>query len=101
MNKIIEESISKLKSKNFNDPSLDIRILLNQCSNIKKELFLSTFDEKNINLKKFNNYLSRRLKHEPISKIIKKKSFWKYDFYVDQTLEQSQIKSWLIIVSKK
>ncbi len=86
MNKIIEDSISKLKSKNFTDPTLDIRVLLNQCSNVKKELFLSTFEEKNINLKKFNNYLSRRLKYEPISKIIKKKSFWKYDFYVDSNV---------------
>ena len=86
MNKIIEDSISKLKSKNFTDPTLDIRVLLNQCSNVKEELFLSTFEEKNINLKKFNNYLSRRLKYEPISKIIKKKSFWKYDFYVDSNV---------------
>ena len=37
MNKIIEDSISKLKSKNFTDPTLDIRVLLNQCSNVKKE----------------------------------------------------------------
>ncbi len=84
MSDLIKSSLSKLKSKKIINPELDLRVLLNNTKKIKKEIFLSNLNEKNINIKKFNSYLKRRLKHEPVLKIINKKSFWKYDFYVNR-----------------
>ena len=86
MNDLIELSLKKLQSKKILNPELDLRLLINYTKNIKKEIFLSCFEEKQINKKKFNQYLERRLNCEPISKIINKKNFWKYEFYVNENV---------------
>ena len=52
---------------------------------IGKDLYLyfnDDFDKEEL----LNNLIQRRLKNEPISKIINKKSFWDYDFYVNENV---------------
>ena len=83
MSNLVKLSLKKLKSQNILNPELDLRILLNNSKKKNNELFLSTLNEEEINKIKFEKYLSRRLGHEPISKILNKKNFWKYEFYVN------------------
>ena len=82
MNKFLIDCLFQLKKK-FLNPELELRILLNKSSKNNKEVILSNLDNLNIDLTKFNNYFQRRIKNEPISKIINSKSFWKYDFFVN------------------
>ncbi len=88
MNNIFNLSLEKLKRRNILNPYLDLKIILNYSSNIK---------EKDINLSKFKKILNRRLKNEPISKIVNNKSFWKYDFYVDKNVLDPRPETELII----
>jgi len=97
MNNLIESSLKKLKLKNFSNPDLDLRILLNYSCKSKKKIFLSNFIDKDIDLIKFQNFLHRRLNFEPISKIINNKNFWKYDFFVDRNVLDPRPETELII----
>jgi release factor glutamine methyltransferase len=84
MNDFIISSIEKLKEKNIPNAEIDLRILLNYSKYTKNEIILSNFDINQINLSLFNKVFNRRLSHEPISKIINKKNFWKDEFYVNE-----------------
>lgn len=84
MNNFITFYLQKLKKKKIPNPEIDLRILLNHSKNCKNEIILSNFNLKEINICKFQKMLSRRLKNEPISKILNKKNFWKDCFYVNQ-----------------
>jgi len=97
MNNLIKESLIQLKSKLIPNPELDLRVLLSNCSNNKKEIIISNVDEKNIDIKKFKFFLQRRLNNEPISKIINKKSFWKYNFFVNSNVLDPRPETELII----
>ena len=97
MNNLIKLSLKKLIRHNIPNPDLDLRILLNYSSKSKKEIFLSNFNDINIDLHKFHKVLNRRLNFEPISKIINKKNFWKYDFYVDHNVLDPRPETELII----
>ena len=97
MSNLVKISLKKLKLHNIPNPDLDLRILLNFSSKSKKEIFLSNFNYTDINLHKFHRVLGRRLKLEPISKIINKKNFWKYDFYVDHNVLDPRPETELII----
>ena len=97
MNNLIKLSLKKLKIYNIPNPDLDLRILLNYSSKSKKEIFLSNFNDTDIDLYKFHGILNRRLNFEPISKIINKKNFWKYDFYVDHNVLDPRPETELII----
>ena len=97
MSELIKSSLFKLKSKKILNPELDLRLLLNNTNKNKKEIILSNLEEKFIDIKTFNAYLERRLNYEPISKIINKKSFWKYDFYVNQDVLDPRPETELIL----
>ena len=83
MNDFISVNLIKLKNNKIPNPEIDLRILLNYSRSTKNEIILSNFNQNQINVKKFNSLLKRRILNEPISKIINKKSFWKDDFYVN------------------
>ena len=97
MNNLIKLSLKKLKIHKISNPDLDLRILLNYSSKSKKEIFLSNFNDTDIDLYKFHRILDRRLKFEPISKIINKKNFWKYEFFVDHNVLDPRPETELII----
>ena len=84
MNDFILNNLNKLNKKKIPNPEIDLRILLNHSRLSSKEIILSNFKINQINIKKFNLMLNRRLAYEPISKIINKKSFWKDDFFVNE-----------------
>ena len=84
MNDFIFSNLKKLKKNKIPNPEIDLRVLLNYSRLFKNEIILSNFNINQINIKKFNLMLNRRLANEPISKIINKKSFWKDDFYVNE-----------------
>ena len=97
MNNIVISCLSKMKEKNISNPELDLRILLKHASYDKKDKILSNLDLKKINLKYFRLLISRRLNSEPISKIIKKKNFWKSEFYVNSHVLDPRPETELIV----
>ncbi len=97
MNNLIEESLKKLKQKNINNPELDIRILLKHASNINNEIILSNLNLDNIDIAKFKTFLQKRINRQSVAKIINNKSFWKYDFYVNNYVLDPRPETELII----
>lgn len=97
MNEIINQNLLKLKEKKINNPYLDLKILLKEASFKKKDIILSNLNIKDIDLKYFNLLIEKRLKRIPISKIIKKKFFWKNEFFVNYDVLDPRPESELII----
>ena len=84
MNDFISVNLKKLKDNKIPNPEIDLRILLNYSRCCENEIILSNFKTEQIDIKKFNLLLNRRILREPISKIINMKSFWKDEFYVNK-----------------
>tara|TARA_Y100000591_G_C21749507_1_gene653915 strand:+ start:141 stop:971 length:831 start_codon:yes stop_codon:yes gene_type:complete len=97
MNDLLNKSILKLKNKNIPNPELDLKLLLQEASFSKKEIILSNLKIEDINLKYFDTLISKRLNRKPISKIIKKKYFWKSAFYVNSYVLDPRPETELII----
>ena len=97
MNNLVYLSLQKLRDKKIYNPELDLRILLNHSSKIKKQIFLNNLNINDIDIDYFNSLLQKRLNYEPISKIIKKKNFWKYDFFVNSNVLDPRPETELII----
>tara|TARA_B100000674_G_C37749956_1_gene872937 strand:- start:18 stop:848 length:831 start_codon:yes stop_codon:yes gene_type:complete len=97
MNKIINLSLLKLKEKKIPNPELDLKILLKEASLHKKDVILSNLNIGDIDLEYFNLLIQKRLKREPISKIIKRKHFWKNEFYVNSYVLDPRPETELII----
>ena len=77
-----------LKINNIKTFSLDSELLLSKVLDIRREDLLINL-HKRIEKKKFKKYkklLNKRKNREPIAYILKKKEFWKLDFYVDQSV---------------
>ena len=86
--KILNNGINSLKISNIINPELDSELLLSKALNKKREKILTNL-KKEINKKqldKFNLYLSRRKKKEPIAYILGFKYFWKYKFYINKSV---------------
>ena len=77
-----------LKINDIKTYSLDSELLLSKVLDIRREDLLINLHKK-IEKKKFKNYkklLNKRKNKEPIAYILKKKEFWKLDFYVDESV---------------
>ena len=97
MNDLVKESLVKLKQKNINNPELDLRILLQHASKKNNQIILSNLNLEDINIVKFKTFLQQRINRQPIAKIIKKKSFWKSNFYVNNFVLDPRPETELII----
>ena len=97
MNELIKYSLTKLKQNNIINPELDLKILLKHASKKNNEIFLSNLNLQDINIVKFKTFLKKRINREPIAKIIKKKSFWKNDFFVNNFVLDPRPETELII----
>ena len=97
MSDLIKESLSKLKQKNISNPELDLRILLKHASKKNSEIILNNLNLEDIHIPKFKIFLKKRINRQPIAKIINKKSFWKYDFYVNNFVLDPRPETELII----
>ena len=96
MNNFLQSYIEKL-SKNFTYPEIELRALLKKTSIKKKDIFLNNFRIKDIDIKLFQQAFYRRIKNEPISKIFNSKSFWKYNFFVNEDVLDPRPETELII----
>jgi len=96
MNDFLKNHLNILK-KNFSNPDLELRVMLTNCSIKENNIFLNNLNIDDINLTKFNKAFQRRLDREPISKIFNKKSFWKYDFFVNRDVLDPRPETELII----
>ena len=86
--KTLKFGSNKLKLNNIDSYILDSEILLSFVLNLSREQILINLNQ-NINKNsfiKFKKLLSRREKREPIAYIIKKKEFWKNNFYVNNNV---------------
>ena len=97
MNNLIKESLNKLKQKNITNPELDLRILLKHASKKNNEIILSNLNLDNIDIAIFKKSLQKRINRQSIAKIINNKSFWKYDFYVNNFVLDPRPETELII----
>ena len=86
-----------LKEKEITNPELDLRILLKHASYNKKDIILSNLNIENIDINYFKLLISKRLKYEPVSKIINSKFFWKHEFFVNHDVLDPRPESELII----
>ena len=98
MNSFLNKYYETLK-KNFPNPDIELRILLNKSSITKKEIILSNFKITDINPIFFDKVFERRLNKEPISKITNSKNFWKYNFFVNEDVLDPRPETELIIES--
>ena len=96
MSNFLQSHLDKLKNI-FSNPDFELRMLLNKSSFNEREIIFSNFEVKNINLFKFKNFFNRRMKGEPLSKIVNSKSFWKYNFFVNNDVLDPRPESELII----
>ena len=73
------------KLKHTKSPHLDAEVLLSYVINKPREYVLTHSDEDvpADKIKKFNDLITRRAKHEPVAYLINKKEFYGRDFHVD------------------
>jgi len=83
MNDFIKDHLIELKKKNFSNPAIELKTLLNYSAVNNKNIFLCNFDINQIDLDKFKSFFERRICYEPLSKIINNKEFWSYNFFVN------------------
>ena len=84
----MNEGTNFLKTGNIVKPEFDCELLLSRALNKKREEILINLRNK-INKKqldKFNFYLSRRKKKEPVAYILGFKYFWKFKFFVNKSV---------------
>ena len=86
--KALDTGYNLLKLKKINSYKIDTELLLSASLNISKEKLLLNLKQ-SISLssyKKFMSKLKRREAKEPIAYILKKKEFWKNEFYVNKNV---------------
>ena len=84
----LNNGYSFLKSNKIDTYKIDTEVILSQSLNISKEDIILNL-EKSINIndyKRFLYKLDRRKKREPLAYILKKKEFWKNEFYVNKNV---------------
>lgn len=88
LNEILKKYITLLKNNNFETAVLDTKLLISYILgiNINNLIFDINKDINEKQLLLIEKVFTRRLNHEPISKIINKKQFWDYYFYVDNNV---------------
>lgn len=98
--KILKIYLKKYPKKNREEFIRTLRRILQEVKNISynqtvfDNIYLSENEEKLL-----HQYTIRYLNHEPLSKIFCKKSFWKYDFYVDRNVLDPRPETEIIVES--
>ena len=85
---ILERGSRTLKTNKIKNPNLDSELILSKVLNKTREQILINFNDfiNQKQLQKFNNYLSRRKKNEPMAYILGFKHFWKYKFLINNSV---------------
>ena len=82
----INKAVAILESNSIKNANFDAELLFSTSLNISKEKILLNL-EKTIDyceVKKYFNLINRRIKKEPLSQIVGKKSFWRNEFQVNR-----------------
>ena len=90
INDFLKQTASLLAASGADSPALDARLLLRHALKMtEEELFLNSASSiEDSQLKLLNTMIARRLLHEPVSRIIGKRAFWKHEFKItSQTLD--------------
>jgi release factor glutamine methyltransferase len=84
----LKYGINILKEHDIPNPYLDSEILLSKSINKdSKHIILNSKETLNTKqIENFNNFIKRRKNGEPIAYLIKKKEFWKYEFFVNKNV---------------
>ena len=82
---LLIDGISKLKLSKIPNPEVDARILLSYVLNYQNTIYMHndikiSKEEKN----KFYDFLSKRIKGKPVSRIIGSRNFWKNNFLISK-----------------
>ena len=85
---IINKASSELKKNSIDSADIDAELLLSLSLNKTKENILLNLDKKLKfeEIEKYKNLIKRRQKKEPISQILGKKFFWKYEFNINKNV---------------
>ena len=84
--KVLNIGYKLLKSNKINSYKIDTELLLSDSLNVSRENLILNFRQ-SIHKKKYKNFLlklHRRKKREPIAYILRKKEFWRNNFYVNK-----------------
>ena len=84
----ISEASKELKNNNIKSFLLDCEILMSTAINKDREYVLLNLD-KEININEyeyFKKLIKKRSKGKPIAYLVGKKSFWKYDFFINEKI---------------
>ena len=85
INTAIQNAFLDLKKKNIKSALLDCEILMSKALNQHRSKVILNLDRQlnNKDYKIFRELVTRRLKNKPIAYLIGKKSFWKYEFEIN------------------
>ena len=97
MNNFLKNYLEILKQKNFNNPDIELRYILNKACKTNDEIILSNFNIDKIDLSLFKSAFKRRINNEPLAKIFNEKNFWKYNFYVNKNVLDPRPETELLI----
>lgn len=87
LSSIIQKYTKILRTNNSIDsPYLDCKLLISHIIGIEYKNLYLYFNEEFNKEELLNTLIQRRLNNEPISKIVNKKTFWDYDFYVNENV---------------
>ena len=82
----INKAVAILESNSIKNANFDAELLFSNSLNVSREKILLNL-EKTIDyceVKKYFNLINRRIKKEPLSQIVGKKSFWRNEFQVNR-----------------
>lgn len=76
------EGVALLKAAEIDSALLDARLLLQHALGLAPEKFVSALDAEveDSNTARYFRLIDRRIKHEPVSRIIGSRAFWKHEF---------------------
>ena len=85
---VLNQASKILDNSSSTSPKLDSEILLSEVIKKNRQYLILNSNEELIkeNIKSFNDLLKRRKRGEPIAYLVKKKEFWKQDFYINQNV---------------
>lgn len=85
---VLNNGYDILKSNNIDTYKIDTELILSQSLNISREKLILNLNRKikSNDYKKFQNKIERRKAKEPVAYILKKKEFWKNEFYISENV---------------
>jgi release factor glutamine methyltransferase len=85
LKKVFRQYISLLKDNGVESSEMDVLLLFNFALDTTSDQYIFAEDRQisKFELERIKTLIDRRARHEPVAKIIGKKLFWDYSFYVD------------------